>query len=270
MIWLILSIVASVIIGNLLKFYSGKKIEIYNVFLGNYLLASVFSLGINKFQIPQYNHSDFALSIFTGFLLIICFIIYRKNIHVNGLSVSVGFMRSALIVPIILSLLIFSETLTIPITIGIGLILFSFAALSNKKEVHNIIYLFLLFFFSGLTDFTFKIFSRTGTINESSFLFYSFFTAFIINIIFIRYRKLKFSFKSLLWGILLGFPNQLTAMFFIKSLDTVSTGVAYPMLGGSVVLLSVITDIIVWRTKIKRKSLLIYAFLLSGVILINF
>ena len=269
MIWLILSIIASVIIGNLLKFLSHRKTEIYHVFLGNYLFAAVFSLGINKFHAPQYSHSDFGLSLITGFLLIMCFIIYRKNIHVNGLSVSVGFMRSALIVPIILSLLLFSEKLTIPVTMGIILILFSFGALSNKKEVHSIGLLFLLFAFSGSIDFAFKIFSRAGTINEGSFLFFSFLTAFAINIAFIRYRKLEFSLSSMLWGILLGFPNQLTLLFFIKSLNSVPSGVAYPMRGGSIVLFSVLTDILLWRSKFKKRSLLIYAVLLCGVVLIN-
>ncbi len=269
MIWLILSITASVIIGNLLKHLSNKKAEIYHVFLGNYILASVFSLSINKFNLPQYSHTDFGLSLLAGFLLIICFILYRKNIHVNGLSVSVGFMRSALIIPIILSLLLFSEELTILVVMGIVLILFSFAALSNKKEVHNIMLLFMLFAFSGLIDFTFKVFSKIGTINEGSFLFYSFLAAALINIVFIRVKKLKFSLNSFLWGIVLGFPNQLTALFFIRSLDTIPSGVAYPMRGGSVVLLSVLTDIVLWKSKIKRKSLLIYAVLLCGVILIN-
>ena len=82
-------------------------------------------------------------------------------------------------------------------------------------------------------------------------------------------QKKKVISKYLLWGVLLGIPNQLTAFFFMKSIDSIPAVIAYPTLAASVVLGSIFTDAFIWKSKLKRSDVILLVTILVGVVLIN-
>jgi multidrug transporter EmrE-like cation transporter len=75
--------------------------------------------------------------------------------------------------------------------------------------------------------------------------------------------------KYLLWGVLLGIPNQLTALFFMKSIEQIPAVVAYPTLAASVLVGSVASDALIWKSRFTRKEVMLLTLILIGVILIN-
>lgn len=270
MTFLFLSIVCSVLIANLLKLYSrDEKAPILIIFSGNYLFASIISQLLNRDPLSISRPFDIAAGAMMGMLLLVSFLVYEKNIQKNGLSLSVSVMRSSLLIPIVFAILVLGERVSAFNYAGIGIILFTFFLMSGNQPPGNLIWILLLFGVAGVTDSFFKIYDVYGSNSEALFLFFSFSAAFIFNIILILRAKCRFQLRYFLYGIVLGIPNQLTAFFFMKSLKTIPAAVAYPMFSSSIVLMSIATDIIIWRSKFTRKQAGIFILMIFGVILLN-
>ena len=100
MISLVLSILCSVAIANLLTWFNrSSRNDIYYIFAGNYLVASLFSWSTNHIPLHQAGIQEYGLGIVAGLFFLINFLIYQKNIIRNGQSISVGMMRISLIIP---------------------------------------------------------------------------------------------------------------------------------------------------------------------------
>jgi len=270
MINLLLSVLCSVIIANLLRFfYKDSQIKDKFVFLGNYLLASIFSLFMIKSMHVKIVVFDISTGILSGFLFLAGLIVYKKSISVNGLSLSVSAMRVSLIIPTIVAVFFFKEYLFLLNIIGILLIIISFIYLPDYKIHQGIFWLFLLFTITGIADLSLKIYDTYGQNEQGFFLFIIFVTAFLFNLIWIIFTKTAFSLKSFLYGLLLGIPNQLTTFFFLKAISDIPASIAYPLTSSMVVLFSLLSDTIIWRKEFSRKQKIAFFFLLCGVILLN-
>ncbi len=270
MFYLFLSIIASAFIGNLIYLYQkDKKLQILQVFLGNYFLASIFSYISNTTNFSDVRFLDILLGCITGFLFLANFIVYQKNIKVNGLSLSVGVMRISLIIPTLLSIAVFSENILLINYFGIIIILFSFTFRTETRNFHNFFWILFLFFITGITDSMLKIYDTIGLPQDGAFVFFLFGSAFIFNLIWIGIQKRKIILKYFLWGMLLGIPNQLTTRFFLDSLQSVKAAIAYPLLASSVVVITILCDIFIWKKRFNVKQRFAFALLVVGIILLN-
>lgn len=270
MFYLILSIIASVLIGNLIFLYQkDKNLQILQVFLGNYFLASIFSFFSNNTNFSQLRIFDILIGCITGFLFLANFIVYQKNIKVNGLSLSVGVMRISLIIPTLLSIIVFTENILLINYIGIGIVLFSFTFRTETRNFHNLFWILFLFFITGITDSMLKVYDSVGLPEDGGFVFLLFSSAFIFNLIWFLLKRNKIVWKYFFWGMLVGIPNQLTTRFFLNSLQTVKAAIAYPLLASSVVVITILCDIFIWKKKFTIKQRIAFAFLVLGIVLLN-
>lgn len=267
--FLVFSILCSVIVANLLKLFSrDKSISHLYLFLGNYFVASLMGFIFSFNSSYSLNLSDIILSVISGLFFLLGFIFFMNNISVNGLSISVSTFRISLIIPVIGSLLLFKEFLSIVNYLGIILILASFLLLGNERKQYKIGLLIILFFIAGFADFFPKIFKQYGHQNpDSLFLFLNFLFAFFFNIIFIAVKKVRISFPSLILGFFLGVPNFLTTLFLMKAFNNVPATLAYPILSSSTVMLIMSSDYIFWKKRFTKKEYIIYSLILAGIIL---
>lgn len=270
MINLSLSIICSVLIGNLLFFFQkDKKLEILQVFLGNYFLASIFSFAANNTPLSSIRMYDVVFGAIAGFLFLTNFVIYQKNIKVNGLSLSVGVMRISLIIPTLIAIQFFSEQIQFVNYMGIAIILFSFAFQTETRSLHNFFWILLLFVITGFTDSMLKIYDVHGLQQDGAFVFFLFGSAFVFNLIWIAVQKRKIVLKYFLYGMILGIPNQLTTRFFLNSLESVKAAIAYPLFASSVVLITVLCDLFLWKKRYSVKQRIAYALLIIGIVFLN-
>ncbi|MBW6516641.1 MAG: EamA family transporter [Candidatus Cloacimonetes bacterium] len=270
MIFILLSILCSVIIANLLLIFShGKKVDILLIFLGNYFLASIFSfiqMAPGTFSIGMF---EIIFGFFTGFCFLYNFYVYQKNISINGMSMSVGIMRVAVIIPTFMSILFFADTINNFNLLGIMVIVAAFWSVTEKNSIRQIIWLIVLFLISGITDSTLKIYAELGKTNQAPFVLILFASAFICTLFWIWKTKRIFYWQYFLYGMVLGIPNQLSTRFFLKGLETVPAPLAYPLTASSIVLLSILCDLIFWRKRFTHKQRLALFLLIIGIILIN-
>jgi len=159
LIYLLLSIFCSALIGNLLILFDrDKKADILIIFLGNYFLASIFSLFFLKTSISELHKFDIGLGMITGVFFLINFILYRNNIQLNGLSLSVSIMRISLLIPTAISLIFFGDRISLFNYLGIIIILFAFIFVTELRSYRNFLLLLLLFTITGLSDTSLKIY----------------------------------------------------------------------------------------------------------------
>lgn len=270
MIYLILSVICSALIGNLLFLYQkDRKLRIMQIFLGNYFLASIFSFVLNDTSFQQIRIFDLIFGCLTGLLFLGNFIVYQNNIKINGLSLSVGVMRISLIIPTFVSILIFQENIHMLNYLGIAVILFSFTFQSETRRLHNLFWIIFLFVITGVTDSMLKIYDVIGLPADGAFVFFLFGSAFIFNLIWLMIKKQHFILKYFIWGMLLGIPNQLTTRFFLNSLQTVKAAIAYPLFASSVVVITVICDIFIWKKVFSAKQRFAFALLVLGIAFLN-
>lgn len=268
--YLALSVLCSVLIANLLMLFLRRGgTQILPVFLGNYLVASLFSLASLsslRVDLPAF---DLALGALTGVFFLINFWVYQRSIVVNGLSLSVGVMRIAMIIPILLAVAVFRESLSLWNILGIGIGIAAFSLKGNPKELHNLLWLAGLFLISGLTDASLKVYKELGSGAEPVFVLVIFASAFVFTLAAILLGKIPLSAKSVLFGCILGIPNRLSTVFFLQGLDSVAAAIAYPLVAVSIVLLSIMSDILIWKKQAIRRDALLWGLLLLSLLLLN-
>ncbi len=270
MIYLILSILMAVIIVNMLKYYQHKfSASILIVFMANYFTAALLSYLLYPFSFKTLYAFDYISGIMIGTLFLINFLVLQKNIRENGMSLSIAIMRVSLIIPIVASHFIFKELIYIHNKIGILLIIATFVFLGKMKNKTGFLFLIMLFFLTGISDFGMKVYEFYGKNTINTYLFFLFSSALILNIIIVIVRKIKFNKNAFYFGLLLGVPNLLTSYFFMKSLINVPAVIAYPMLGAGITIFSILTDKFIWHSKISRTQIAFLIVLIFGIILIN-
>ncbi len=270
MLYLVFSVLCSVLIANLLMVFNRRgNLNILPVFLGNYLMASVFGLFSLKFRLPVLPVFDVLLGVAAGGLFLANFWVYQRSIVINGLSLSVGVMRIAMIIPILLAVLVFREQLSVWNGLGIIAGLAAFSLRADPRQLRDFLWIVALFIVSGLTDASLKVYKELGGGAESAFVLVIFAAAFVFTLITTLLRKLRVPPQSLLLGCVLGIPNRYSTVFFLKGLDSVPAAVAYPLVAVSIVLLSIISDLLIWKKRANARDAILWALLLLSLLLLN-
>ncbi len=269
--FLILSIIASVAIGNLLHMFKEKDshLKILQVFLGNYLVASIVSFGMIKNFDYNIVPLDISLGAVFGIMFLVNFIFYQSNIVRNGMAISISVMRISVVIPILISIIVFKESLPFLNYVGIFIVLIAFVMMGKSSTIRDKVWLFYLFAITGFTEIGMKLFHEIASAPDNQMLFYLFTSAFIVNLAILIHKKEKIQMKYLGAGLLLGIPNQLTSYFFLLGLSSVEAAIAYPFVSSNVVLLGFMSDKYLWKSKFSRYQYIIYGLILLGVILIN-
>ncbi len=270
MLNLVLSVLCSVLIANLLMLWNSKqRTGILPVFLGNYFLASVFSLA----TLPGGCSLPPTLDIFLGVLAGACFLlnfwVYQRCIIHNGLSLPVGAMRVSMLIPILLSVLIFRDRINALNGAGIILAVSAFALRADPAQMRKLLWIIALFLISGSSEAILKLYKELGSGMEPLFVLTTFSSAFVFTGILILVAKIPVTWKAILFGCVLGIPNRLSTVFFLKGLDSVPAPIAYTLVAVGIVLLSIVSDIFIWKQKATRRDGLLWLLLILSLVLMN-
>jgi len=269
-LYLLLAVLCSVLIGNLLVVFTrNKDTDIRFIFLGNYIVATLFSLVNAAPQGISFSGFDVWFGVLTGFLFLANFVVYQKNIGVNGLSLSVGTMRVAVIIPTLMAVVWFSDRLGTVNLLGLVIIIAAFASVTDAKSLRNMLWLVVLFLVSGVTESTLKVYSELGNSNQNPFLVMIFASAGLFTLGWIIISKARMNRQSLYRGFALGIPNQLSSLFFLKGLKSVPATAAYPAYASGVVVFSILCDIFIWRKVFTVRQRLALGLLAAGVLLVS-
>ena len=229
MIYLLLSIAASSVLFVIFKLFSKFQINTLQAIIFNYLAACVcgFIAHGKPVSIPQIiSFSWFYHSLGLGLVFIGVFYVMALTTQRNGLSVVAVASKMSVVIPILVGVYYFKESIGAMKVSGILIALLSIYLVTvnpNKIKGGSFLFPVLVFLGSGLIDtslnFLKEKYVSPGDISVfSAMLFATAGFAGVLIIIFqIIQGKFQFELKNLIGGIILGISNYFSIYFIIKA-----------------------------------------------------
>lgn len=282
MLYVILSIVCSVLVGVLLKTVKKNNFSFYQIITWNYVFALLLTYIV--FQ-PKYK-ADFSFS--TGAILLtlclllpVIFIFQAKAIRYNGIVKTDIAQRLSLFISIIASYFIFKETFSSYKIIGLILAFAAiFFTLYKKKPENgkgtNWYFLLLVLGGFGIIDVLFKKISSLSEMTFTEVLFFIFSGALVIasliSMYYIFTGKEKFSFNNIIWGLGVGVFNFANISFYIKAHQALSSNPSTVFAGMNmgVILLGSAVGIFVFKEKMTKLNYIGIALSIVSILFIAY
>lgn len=255
--FLALTIICSSSIAIILKINSNKDGNSLLLLTGNYLAASIISLVLFFVDTnTTYSTDLIPLGLFLSLLFVGSIFAFSKSVSLSGAALSTVSSRLSVFVPIILSIIFFSD---LPNTYQVfGLILtlvtiifFYFSIKNNKSKEHGsnkFFYLISILLGIGVADFFMKVFLENwATSDKPWFLFWIFFFSLLITVSLTIKNKVQFNKSTLLLGIIMGIPNIFSSYFLIEALSSYSAVFVYPFVNISIIIFTSIIVKVIWK-----------------------
>ena len=275
--FLLLTVLCSTSIALILKYSDTKKGEPIVLLSGNYLVATVISLTILLFRDDKvFSQETFFFGLGLGLIFVLSFFAFAKAISYAGTGLATTSSRLSVIIPILLSIVIYNEVPNEFHLLGfifavITFIMFYFSIKDNHKEGEGLLkYLFLIAVLIGIgiNDFSMKVFkSWRSEVEEPFFVFFIFSSALVYSSIYIIIKKIKIIKSTAYWGLTLGVPNVFSTVFLLGALSLLPAIIVYPLINVGIILFTTLLAFIIWKEKLNRWGVLA---LTSGILAIVF
>ena len=249
-----------------------EKINVNNLqaISANYFTAGILSIIFLpiSFEFDKINYSNttifFVLAFIVGLLFVLTFNLYAHGAQKIGVAPSTIANKMSMIIPIIIGIILLNEEVTFNKILGIS---FAFVAIflssigdsKYRLNKNHLIIIVLLFIGQGLADGILnwaQEFILNGS-NMNLFFAVTFLAAGFSGLLFLFFKlssqKVKIEPKSIVWGIVLGIPNYLTLLYFVKSLksELFSSSEIFPIINIGVIIFCTILSIILFRERVS-------------------
>ena len=254
----------------LFKYFEKINVNNLQAISANYFTAGILSIIFlpNTFEFDKINYSNttlfFVLAFIVGLLFVLTFNLYAHGAQKIGVTPSTIANKMSMIIPIIIGLILLNEEVTFNKILGIS---FAFVAIflssiGDRKyslNKNHLIIIVLLFIGQGLADGILnwaQKFILNGS-NMNLFFAVTFLAAGFTGLLFVFFKlssqKVKIEPKSIIWGIVLGIPNYLTLLYFVKSLksELFSSSEIFPIINIGVIIFCTILSIILFRERVS-------------------
>ena len=271
MLFLLLSILVSTLFGISFKIISIKNINAFQAIIINYIIAGSLGFLTTKSDVTPGNVFEqpfFLIAVFLGIVFISSLFVIAETTAKQGISVAQVANRMSVVVPIGIAILFYGDGVSVSKVIGIILAIVAVYLVSHKetdgKQADKLWWLFPLIIFacSGIIDSSINYAQRhlLNDLNFDAFLSTIFSTAFVFGFIVLLYqliiKKEKFQLQAIPAGIILGTINFGTMYFIISALNTnvMEPSVLFPINNLSILTLSTIVSVIVFKEKLSSKN----------------
>lgn len=277
MLYLILAIVSSSLIAIIMRFSAGKIKGNLSMLATNYVVCSLCGAAYAKFDVIVPSVAGFytavGLGCISGILFLAGFILLQTNTYKNGVVLSSTFMKLGLLVPIALSVFFFHEIPTGAQVLGFIIAVFAIILINLKKEGKAkgmTIGLLLLLLIGGSGDAMAKVYEVFGTSALSNqYLFYNFFTAFVLGLILVILKKERPGKWELIFGACIGIPNFFSSKFLLAALGQLSAVVVYPTFSVATILVVTLVGIVAFKERLKKLQWIAMVAILFALVLLN-
>ncbi len=278
MLYLVLAIVSSVTMACVIKVSEGAGANRLGVAFVNYCIAAAvcFLLWLAHDAVPTSGLTA-ACGIFAGITWAVSLILIMYAIRWIGIAISSTVIRIAVVIPIILSILIWSEIPNIVQSAGIALaataiVLLSLRAVRQEKRFHarDVLVVLAVWFAGGAAEFSNKLYAQVGTQEEKSgFLVVLFLVAAGFTLLWLKGTGKSILKKEFSYGIAVGVPNAFSGLFKVSALQVLPGTIVFPTIAAAGVLLAVLLGVLIWREKLGLKGAVGIAIAVFALILVN-
>ncbi len=289
MLYLIGSIVLTSYLTLSFKACEKLQVNVFQAIVFNYITCVITGSFVNgSFPVHAANIAMpwFKWACIMGAMFVSIFNVVALTAQKNGVAVASVANKLSLIIPVILSVYLYNETVAGWKAIGVVLALIAVAFTTytpgkNGAEKHGLMLYLLplvLFLSSGLLDALINHVQLTYVTNENNndYLVSSFFSAATIGstILLIQYirKKQVFQWKNLLAGVLIGIPNYFSIwclMHYLKE-SPWQTSSSIPVNNMGIVLFSAVVAWLLFKERLSKINWLGVALSLLAIYLIAF
>ncbi len=269
MLYLILCIVSSTSIMIVFKLLDKLKVSSINAIVINYFTASLLGFivvgdsGVNPFEAEW-----FRISLIMGFVFVFMFNVIGYSTRIAGMTVTSLTTKLSVVIPVIFSMVVFSEALTIYKVAGMLLALSAIVMIVYKPSdtsdpgmrSREVIWVpVILFFGAGAID-SFIKYSQEVYVPAEETLSFSATTFMVAAFTSVGFRLAgRFEKRENKWyrlfpaGIALGIVNFGSLFFLVMALgsDKIASSVVFGINNIGIVLLSVIFGLVVFGEKLS-------------------
>lgn len=286
MIYLLLSILFNAVLFIIIKLFAKFNIDALQALVVNYFVA--FGVGLffldTSFS-PQIIISQewFKGSVLLGFIFISTFYVTTITSQRNGLSVASVASKMSVIIPIILGVFLYDETLGSVKILGIIIALIAVYFTSKKEtgeiqQASNLVFPILVFIGAGTIDSSLKYLQTFHVPSNQIGLFSSvtFFCAFSVGILILVFLslkgKIKFAGRNILGGIALGLPNFFSLYYLVKMLEAKAfeSATLFTIHNIAIVLVSTFVGIFFFKERISMRNALGIGLALFALFLVTY
>ncbi len=286
MIYLLLSILASICIFIVFKLIAKNSVPVFQSIVVNYTVCIIMGV-LLQWHFPTIKEIVFAPwfsnALILGGLFISIFYITARTVKISGVAVTTIASKLSLVIPIIAAYFLYSDDFNALKILGIFLALIAVVFAAYRKKDDNESHQFIYFFFpalvllgGGVVDTFVKwnqeFFLEDGQFNL--FLIIAFGTAAVIGWIVLSYRYLdlneKLNTKSLGYGILLGIPNYGSMAFLLAALnvDGWQSSMVFPVNNIAIVVCSCLIATFIFKEKLSKLNFIGIALGVFAILLI--
>lgn len=277
MIFLLLAVVSSTMISVMMRVSTDKTTGNLSTLAVNYLVCALLGAGYAGFDLVAPEVPGFSvtllLGLISGVLYLAGLVMFQTNTRRRGVVLSSVFMKLGLLVPIVASVLFFSEIPTTGQIIGFCIAVFAIVLINLKKDETGKgfgIGLVVMLLLSGSADVMAKIFDVYAPESLAAlYLFYTFGTAFVLCAVLALVKKERPGFRELLYGTLIGIPNFFSAKFLLGALTRLPGVVVYPSFSVGTMLLVTVTGVAVFRERLTKLQWIALAAIILALVLLN-
>lgn len=277
MLYLILAICSSAVISILMRLSSDKVKGNVAMLSMNYLMCMILAGAYTGFDrlfpadgaLPQ----TLVMGALHGILYLASFVLLQVNVKRNGVVLSATFMKLGLLVPMVLSLLVFREQPTLWQILGFCIAVFAILLINLEKGqtvMGSKLGLLLLLVGGGCADAMSKVYEELGSAELSAqFLFYTFVVAFLLCVGLTLLKKQRWGKNEVIYGLLIGIPNFFSARFLLMALEEVKAVIAYPTYSVATILLVTLTGVLAFKERLGKRQWLALGVILVALVLLN-
>lgn len=276
MIYLAGAIASNICMTFVMKYSESHGGNRYALNIWNYLAGTIFSFLLLESKFMLFTNGDgftLGLSTFNGLLYVLGLIAMQVSIARNGAPLTATFTKLGILIPTIVSALLFAE---IPGTLQIIGLSFSIFAIiymnggAKEERPSFMLGLILNFLIGGTVDTISKIYSRGHNSEQQTiFVMYTFLFALLVSTFFFLRSKTKMSCKDALFGICCGIPNQLTTLFLLRAASGLPAYIVYPTCSAGVILFVNIINYLVFKEKLTKRQYAATGFIGLALIFLN-
>ncbi len=274
--YLLLAIFCSATIAILMRLSSGKVPGHFSMLAANYLVCGILGALYSDFSLLTIDSQGLGitvgLAILNGVLLLSGLVLLQISTRKNGIVLSSLFMKLGLLVPFLISILVFREVPTWLQALGFCVAAGAIVLFNIKKDSTSRFGILLIFLLlaSGGCDAIVKVFETLGPPPLSNhFLCLSFSVAFVLCASLVIWKRERPDGKALLFGILIGVANFFTSKFLLAALPHLPAVVVFPTYSVATMLLVTLTGILFFKERLSRQQWLAFAAVIAALIMLN-
>ena len=281
MLYLLLAILCSSAIAIFMRLSANKVTSNNTMLATNYLVCLILAAVFGDFRVLPLEVPGFGLTVgigaVNGAMFLLGFVLLQYSTRKNGVVLSSVFMKLGLLVPIVLSLVVFGEVPNVVQTVGFFLAIGAIILINYEKGVKNTAsggkskwILVLLLLAGGCGDAMAKVFSVYGPQElEPTFLFYIFLSALVLCLGLVIWKKERLQPAALLYGVLVAIPNFFSARFLLKAVGVMPAVVVYPTFSVATILVVTLAGVLAFRERLRKNQWVALAVILAAVALLN-